>query len=297
MSYPATMNYRHAYHAGNHADVLKHVVLLSMLDALSRKETPYFVLDTHAGRGRYDLQAEEAGKTGEADSGVTQLLAWARNARPLPSAIARYRDALRGEGEEDGRRHYPGSPLLASRAMRSIDRLAACELQPAEAEALKTLFGGAANSSGPRVEVHARDGYGAMKAMLPPKEKRGLVLIDPPYETQGAEFDAVIAALRDAFVRWPTGCFAVWYPIKQRRTMMPFLRKAAALPCKQALVAELLVRPDDSPLRMNGSGMVLLNPPWKLDAEIAGALPSLAKALGEPGAAHRLEWIKKEEKA
>jgi 23S rRNA (adenine2030-N6)-methyltransferase len=290
------MNYRHAYHAGNHADVLKHVVLLAAIDALSRKDTPFFVLDTHAGRGRYDLQAEEAGKTGEAEAGITLLLAWARNARPLPTAIARYRDALRGEGDDDGRRHYPGSPLLAARAMRGTDRLAACELQPDEAEALKTLFAGVAREPGPRVEIHARDGYGAMKALLPPKEKRGLVLIDPPYEAQGAEFDAVIAALRDAFVRWPTGSFAVWYPIKQRRTMLPFLRKAAALPCKQALVAELLVRTDDSPLRMNGSGMLLLNPPWKLDTEIAGALPALAKALGESGAAHRLEWIKQEPK-
>ena len=288
------MNYRHAYHAGNHADVLKHVVLLALIDAFARKETPFFVLDTHAGRGRYDLQAEEAGKTGEADAGIAQLLAWARNARPLPTAIARYRDALRGEGDEDGRRHYPGSPLLAARAMRSTDRLTACELQPEEAQALKALFASESRDAGPRVEVQARDGYGAIKAALPPKEKRGFVLIDPPYETQGAEFDAVIAALRDAFVRWPTGCFAIWYPIKQRRTLLPFLRKAVALPCKQALVAELLVRPDDSPLRMNGSGMLILNPPWKLDADIAGSLPALTKALGETGASHRLEWIKQE---
>jgi 23S rRNA (adenine2030-N6)-methyltransferase len=135
-----------------------------------------------------------------------------------------------------------------------------------------------------------------MKALLPPKEKRGLVLIDPPYEAQGAEFDAVLAALRDAFARWPTGTYAVWYPIKQRRTLLPFLRKAAALPAQQALVAELLVRPDDTPLRMNGSGMLILNPPWKIDAEIASTLPSLTRALGETGASHRLEWLKQEER-
>jgi 23S rRNA (adenine2030-N6)-methyltransferase len=292
MPYPATMNYRHAYHAGNHADVLKHVVLLALIDALTRKQTPFFVLDTHAGRGRYDLQAEESGKTGEAEAGVAQLLAWARNARPLPAAIARYREALREE--DDTRRHYPGSPWLAAGAMRAGDRLTACELQPDEARALKALFAAATRTSGPQVEVQARDGYAAMKASLPPKEKRGLVLIDPPYESQGAEFDAILAALRDAFVRWPTGVYAIWYPIKQRRSLLPFLRKAAALPCKQALVAELLVRPDDSPLRMNGSGMLLLNPPWKLDEAIAAALPSIARALGEAGASHRLEWIKQE---
>jgi 23S rRNA (adenine2030-N6)-methyltransferase len=283
------MNYRHAFHAGNHADVLKHVVLLALIDALKRKDAPFFVLDTHAGRGRYDLAAEEAGKTGEAVSGVTQLLAWARNARPLPAAIARYRDALREQREEDGSTFYPGSPWLAAQALRASDRLAACELQPEESTALKSLF-----VSEPRVGVHARDGYGAMKALLPPKEKRGLVLIDPPYEAQGAEFDTILVALRDALTRWPSGIYAVWYPIKQRRTLLPFLRKAAALPIKQALVAELLVRPDDSPLRMNGSGMLILNPPWQLDAEIAAALPGLTRALGEPGASHRLEWLKLE---
>ena len=284
------MNYRHAYHAGNHADVLKHVVLLALIDALQRKDTPIFVLDTHAGRGEYDLTAVEAGKTAEAEGGVEKLLAWARNARPLPSAIARYREALKVHDPAGERRFYPGSPKLAAQALREHDRLAACEMQPEEAAALKRAMGADA-----RLGAHARDGYGAMKALLPPKEKRGLVLIDPPYEAQGAEFDAILTALKDAFARWPTGAYAVWYPIKQRRTLLPFFRKAAALPAKSALVVELLVRPDDSPLRMNGSGLLILNPPWKLDAELAAALPGLAKALGEDGGGgHRLEWLKQE---
>ncbi len=283
------MNYRHAFHAGNHADVLKHVVLLALVDALKRKDSPFFVLDTHAGRGEYDLTAVEAGKTGEFEGGIEKLLAWARNARPLPVAIARYRDALKAGGEEDGRRHYPGSPRLIARALREGDRLACVEMQSEEAAALKHLM-----ADSPQVGVHAGDGYAAMKGLLPPKEKRGLVLIDPPYEAQGAEFEAILTALRDALARWPTGIFAIWYPIKQRRSLLPFFRKAATLPIKQALVAELLVRPDDSPLRMNGSGMLLLNPPWKLDAEIAAALPGLTKAMGETGAKHRLEWLKQE---
>ena len=283
------MNYRHAYHAGNHADVLKHVVLLALVDALQRKDTPVFLLDTHAGRGEYDLTAVEAGKTAEAEGGVEKLLAWARNARPLPVAIARYRDALKAQDPAGERRMYPGSPRLLLQAMRPNDRLAVVELQPEEAAVLKRTVGHDA-----RVGVHARDGYAAMKGLLPPKEKRGLVLIDPPFEAQGAEFDAIITALKDAFARWPTGMFAVWYPIKQRRTLLPFFRKAASLPAKQALVVELLVRSDDSPLRMNGSGLLLLNPPWKLDAELASTLPALVKAMGEPGASHRLEWIKQE---
>jgi 23S rRNA (adenine2030-N6)-methyltransferase len=283
------MNYRHAYHAGNHADVLKHVVLLALIDALARKPSAFFLLDTHAGRGQYDLEAEEAGKTGEAESGVARLLSWARNARPLPTAIARYRNALMAGSDDAGRRIYPGSPMLAARAMRADDRLAACELHPEDAAALKALF-----AREPRVGVHQRDGYAALAGLVPPKEKRGLVLIDPPYEAQGAEFDAVLAALRDGLQRWATGVYAVWYPIKQRRTLLPFLRKVAALPARQMLVAELLVRPDDSPLRMNGSGMLILNPPWQFDAEIASALPGLVAALGEPGARHRVEWLKQE---
>jgi 23S rRNA (adenine2030-N6)-methyltransferase len=283
------MNYRHAFHAGNHADVLKHVVLLALIDALKRKDAPFFVLDTHAGRGRYDLAGAEAGKTGESQSGIEKLLSWARNARPLPDAIARYRDALKAFGDDGGRSVYPGSPLLIAQALRADDRLACCELQPEEAAALKSLMAGDA-----RVGVHARDGYDAMRAMLPPKERRGLVLIDPPYEAQGAEFDAVLVALRDALTRWPTGTYAVWYPIKQRRTLLPFLRKAIALPAKQALVAELCVRRDDSPLRMNGSGLLVLNPPWRFDAEIARTLAGMTTAMGEPGASHRLEWLKQE---
>jgi 23S rRNA (adenine2030-N6)-methyltransferase len=269
--------------------VLKHVVLLALIDALKRKDAPCFVLDTHAGRGQYALDAVESDKTGEARQGIARLLTWARNARPLPVAIARYRDALKTLGDADGRQLYPGSPRLIAHALRDSDRLACCELQPEEATALKQLMAGDT-----RVGVHARDGYAAMKGLLPPNEKRGLVLIDPPYEAQGAEFDTILAALRDALTRWSTGVFALWYPIKQRRTLLPFLRKALALPAKQALVAELCVRPDDSPLRMNGSGMLILNPPWQLDAEIAAALAGLTTAMGEAGASHRLEWLKQE---
>jgi 23S rRNA (adenine2030-N6)-methyltransferase len=283
------MNYRHAFHAGNHADVLKHLVLLSLVSALQRKPAPLFVLDTHAGRGDYDLASDEAGRTAEAEGGVTRLLAWARDARPLPAAIARYREALAALGGGTGRTRYPGSPRLIANALRVDDRLAACELQPDEAAALRALF-----AQDARVGVHARDGYAAMGALLPPKEKRGLVLIDPPYEAQAAEFDAALDALRAALTRWPTGVYTLWYPIKQRRTLQAFLRRAAALPAKQALLAELLVRPDDSPLRMNGSGLLILNPPWQIETELAPALASLRVALGETGASHRLDWLRQE---
>lgn len=284
------MNYRHGFHAGNHADVLKHVVLLALVEALSRKDTPFLVLDTHAGRGRYLLQGEQADATGEARGGIFRLFVL----HGLPALLQRYLRLVQADNPVGALVNYPGSPLLAAQAMRAQDRLVACELQPDEARALATLFRDDA-----RVRVEAGDGYAAMRAYLPPKAHtpgvtRGLVLIDPPYESQGAEFDTIHAALADALVRWPTGMFAVWYPIKQRRLVVPFLRRVAKLPCKDALVVELHVRPDDSPLRLNGSGLVIVNPPYRLDADLAPVMPMLVRLLGEPGANHRLEWIKRE---
>ena len=279
------MNYRHAFHAGNHADVFKHVVLLALLDALKRKATPFFVLDTHAGRGRYALRDLSARRTGESDAGVARVL----GAKTDAVAIKRYQEALRHCNPDGGLRIYPGSPLLTAMALRDDDRLLCCETQPDEARALTALF-----ARDRRVHVQAGDGYAAIKAHLPPKPRRGLVFIDPPYETQEAEFGAVLAALKEGMERWPQGMFAVWFPIKQRRSVQRFLRAVARLPAQDILLAELLIRPDDSPLRLNGSAMLLLNPPWKLDAEIAAALPQLAVELGEAGASHRLEWLRRE---
>ena len=282
------MNYRHAFHAGNHADVLKHLVLLALMDSLKKKDTPFFVLDTHAGRGRYLLAATESRKTGEADAGIVKLMGEAK----MPDVVERYLRAVEANNPVGALIAYPGSPLLVAQALREQDRLAACELQPEEAAALKELFAHDA-----RVAVHARDGYGAIKAMLPPKLgnkkfARGLVLIDPPYEVQDNEYPQIISSLREAMERWPQATYAVWYPIKLRRSLQPFFRKAAALPGKSVMLAELQIRPDDSPLRLNGSGMLIVNPPWKFDQQLAPALPVLKKALGEASATTRLEWLK-----
>ncbi len=281
------MNYRHGFHAGNHADVLKHVVLLALCDALTVKPAPLFALDTHAGRGLYRLSAEEARRTGEAEGGVGRL------ARGLHPAIDRYLDAIAACRDLHGNDAYPGSPWLLAHALRADDRIAACELQPEEAVALRANFAGE-----PRLAVHPRDGYAAMKALLPPRDgtnrlNRGLVLIDPPYEVQLAEFDAAFAALRDALTRWPQGCFALWYPIKEARKLAPMARKATHLPAKSALRIELLVRPDDSPLRMNGSGLIVWNAPWQLDARLKPAIAALATALGEDGRGRAgIDWLR-----
>ena len=282
------MNYRHAFHAGNHADVLKHVVLLALCDALTAKPAPCFALDTHAGRGLYRLDGEAAQKTLEASDGIARLLAEA----PREPAVQRYLGAVRACRQQHGPHAYPGSPWLLAHALRAEDRIAACELHPEEANVLRDAFAG-----DPRMAVHARDGYAAVKALLPPRHgaqkfARGLVLVDPPYEAQLDEFDAALPAIREALARWPQGIVALWYPIKQGRALQAFRRRAAALDARSALSLELLVRPDDSPLRMNGSGMLVLNAPWRFDAAMRPALAALQGALGEPGARSGADWLR-----
>ena len=284
------MNYRHAFHAGNHADVFKHVVLLALCDVLTSKPSPCFALDTHAGRGVYALDGNSALRTNESADGIARLLAEA----PRAPAIQRYLTAVRACRQVHGAHAYPGSPWLLAHALRENDRVAACELLPDEADALKANF-----ARDPRVAVHQRDGYAAIKALLPPRVEgvkfaRGLVLIDPPFEAQLDEFPIALSAIREGLTRWPQGVFALWYPIKQRRVLAKFQRAAAALEAKSALVLELLVRPDDSPLRMNGSGLLLLNAPWQFDVQMQPVLQSLQEALGEGGgASSRCEWLRK----
>ncbi len=284
------MNYRHAFHAGNHADALKHVALLALCDALVAKPAPAYALDTHAGAGVYLLDDEKALRTGEATGGIDRLLA----SPPQDPAIARYLAAVATCRAETGHAlAYPGSPWLLAHALRDQDRITCCELREEESTLLKRNLG-----LDMRFAVHTRDGYAAMHALLPPKIgdtkfARGLVLIDPPYEAQLEEFNTALSALRDALARWPQATYVLWYPIKRRSALMPFYRKAANLPAKSALLCELLVRADDSPLRMNGSGLLILNAPWQFDRQLQASAATLSKALGEPGASSRLEWLRK----
>jgi len=281
------MNYRHAFHAGNFADVFKHSILLGLLESLKGKQSAFCYFDTHAGRGRYDLRGEEATRTREAAGGVQRLLASTR----LPSLLHVYVNLVRalsaGQGGELA--VYPGSPLLASLVMRDQDRATLCELQEDEAAALKALFRGDA-----RFGVHHRDGYEALKALTPPKQKRGLVLIDPPYEAQVGEFLQIQDALTGAFTRWPNALYAVWYPIKLRQHIVPFHRWLAERSgATRVLAAELLLHPDNSALRLNGCGMAILNPPWKFDRQLNELLPVLRELLAQSRyGAHRLEWLK-----
>lgn len=279
------MNYRHGFHAGNHADVLKHVVVLALLRKLQAKPAGAFVLDTHGGRGLYALGDDsQAARTGEWRDGIGRLDGLPANP---PAPLADYLATLRRAAPQPG--SYPGSPRLLAAALREQDRLAACELQPEEAEALRGNLRG-----WPGCAAHARDGYEALSALLPPAEKRGLVLIDPPYEAQLDEFTPIISALKGALARWPQGIYALWYPIKQRVLLRPAMRRLGNLPAKSALVIELLVRADDSPLRLNGSGMLILNPPWQFAESMQTTLALLRERLAEAGGSASMHWLKEE---
>ena len=277
------MNYRHAYHAGNFADVLKHVTLVALLEHLGRKEAPYFYLDTHAGRGDYRVAAPETQRAGEYREGIVRLL----GAEGMPPAVSRYLDLVQELGFEQGHLvSYPGSPRVALALMRGGDRAALCELEPREADALRALLRG-----DPRAQVHERDGYEALTALLPPREKRGLVLIDPPYE-QPDEFERLERALVAALGRWPSGVYAVWYPIKAGAADGRFLARMAASGLRRQLVVELTTERDDSPGGLNGAGMLIVNPPWQLDERLTPALPWLQRRLAVEGRGRsRVSWL------
>ena len=282
------MNYLHGFHAGNHADVLKHTVLLHLISQLKRKDKPFFVLDTHAGRGQYLIQGEQARRTDEAQGGIFKMIVL----KKLPDALNAYLKQVERVNPVGSLINYPGSPLLIAQQLREDDRLVCYEAQRTEADALKQLF-----AHDGKVQTHMGDGYAAVKALLPPPERRGLVLIDPPYEAQEQEYSSILEALQNGLSRWPTGQFALWYPIKQRRSLIGFFRNVAKLPCKSALQIELLVRPDNSPLRMNGSGMLIINPPYRMDAELGPSLSKLVELLDDGGASHRIAWLKAENPA
>ncbi len=278
------MNYRHAFHAGNFADVFKHTILIGLLEALKAKQKPFSYMDTHAGRGHYLLDGNEALRTAEAADGIQRLLASAR----LPALVHVYVNLVRSlNSGRDELVEYPGSPMLAGLLMREEDRGILCELQPDECAALKATMRDDA-----RFSIHQRDGYAAMNALLPPKNRRGLVLIDPPFEAQDDEFRIIENALSDAKQRWPSGTYAVWYPIKLRSQVQPFHRWLNKSGFDKVLIAELLLHPDNSALRLNGCGMAIINPPWKFERQLEELLPALQNLLSQGRfGQHRVEWL------
>lgn len=270
------MNYRHAFHAGNFADVHKHIVLLALLERLKRKPKPLFYLDTHAGRGWYDLSSPDALRGNEWQAGIARAVVINRASPDL----RRYLDAVSSPEEISalGPQRYPGSPILAMRELRTGDRIVLVEKQIAEAQALEQATRGRRGTA-----VVCGDGYAALKTYLPPRENRGLVLIDPPYEAD-SEFAQAERALLFGLNRWPNGIFALWYPIKAGRETQRLHVSLQNSGLKKLLLVELAVRPADSPLGLNGSGLVIANPPWQFDAEIEPSLREAHAALAPEGA-------------
>lgn len=270
------MNYRHAFHTGNFADVLKHIVLTRILMHLRKKNTPFRAIDTHAGAALYDLTGPEAARSGEWRDGIGRILETDLGAAaPL---IEPYLSAVRAANAEGKLTRYPGSPALVASFLRDSDRLIACELEPKAAVALARQM-----REDSRIKAIEIDGWTALAAYIPPKERRGLVLIDPPFE-QADEFDRLAASLAAAHRKWPDGIYLAWYPVKDARDAAAFARKLAETGIVKALRIELTLA-DAGVEGLRGSGLIAINPPWTLEAELKIILPALAQALarGRPG--------------
>jgi 23S rRNA (adenine2030-N6)-methyltransferase len=276
------MNYRHGFHAGNHADVLKHLALLAVVNHICLKPKPFFAFDGHAGAGRYDLTGPDALRSGEFRHGIGRLVA----AEDLPPALAPYVEAVRAFNPPGALDVYPGSPLLLATALRAGDRLVACELAPGQAALLGDVL---RPYRGARVEV--RDGYAAAKAVVPPAERRGLVLFDPPFE-RGDEFALLARALTAAWKRWPAGTYLAWYPVADRKAADGFLAVMAAAGLRDVSCHELFVRAPQASGGMAGSGLLAVNASYVLGGIMASALPYLARRLAQgSGAAWRSEQV------
>lgn len=256
------MNYLHAYHAGNFADCFKHALLVLLLEAMRRKATPFFVLDTHAGAGRYDPFSELALRTREAEMGILRLV------EERPSALRSFLEVVEAIGL------YPGSPAIVRHLMRDGDRLACCEVVPEITQALRRLFDGEA-----RVQVHQRSGWEAIRALLPPKERRGLVLVDPPFEDAN-DFAALAQGLAQMHRRFSHGVFAGWYPMKRQATVRSFYADISALGIRDIVAVELRLREITDPARLNGCGMIVANPPYEFEAQARVIAQAVLNGIG-----------------
>lgn len=268
------MNYRHSYHAGNFSDVVKHVILTMLITSLSRKDTPICYLDTHAGIGYYDLFSEFALKRKEYADGIEKII---QQENP-PPPVKLYLDCVHRINNQltaskfASLRYYPGSPMIARYLIRPHDRIIACELQPQEYQTLKNTFAGDR-----QIAVHHLDGFLSLKAFLPPPERRGLILIDPPYENPD-EFTRIAHSLPVALKKWASGVYGIWYPIKEKIQVERFYEALKSNLHQSILAIELTIYPD-LPNHLNGCGMIVINPPWQFTESLQDILPWLWKAL------------------
>ncbi|HDR1185548.1 23S rRNA (adenine(2030)-N(6))-methyltransferase RlmJ [Pasteurella multocida] len=277
------LSYRHSFHAGNHADVLKHLVLMLIIENLQQKEKGFYYLDTHAGVGRYRLFSEEAEKTAEFEQGIARL--WQRD--DLPEEVARYIKLIK-QVNYGGKalRYYAGSPLIAAKMLRPQDRALLTELHPSDYPLLRNNFKEFDN-----VTTKRDNGFQQLKATLPPKERRGLVLIDPPYELK-EDYDLVVNAIEEGYKRFATGIYAIWYPVVLRQQTKRILKGLEKTGIHKILQIELAVRPDSDQRGMTASGMIVINPPWTLTQQMQNILPYLTDVLVPEGTGSwTVKWI------
>jgi 23S rRNA (adenine2030-N6)-methyltransferase len=275
------MNYRHAFHAGNHADVFKHLVLTRLIALLSRKEQPFASIDTHAGLGLYDLRGDQATRTGEWLQGVARL--W--EAKDVPPLAADYLRVLHDMNPDGELRFYPGSPELTRRLTRPQDRVLLNEKHPQDGQLLRDNMKGDR-----RVAVHLGEGWHVPRALLPVPEKRALMLIDPPFE-QLDEMQRCAKALKEAIGRMRQTVAAIWYPVKDQRALKRFYQDLAGSGAPKLLRVELLVHPIETEQSLNGSGLAIANPPWGLEEELNQLLPWLAQLLGQTQGGWKMDWL------
>ncbi|SBT17211.1 Ribosomal RNA large subunit methyltransferase J [Marinomonas gallaica] len=276
------LSYRHIYHAGNHADILKHLVASQVCQHLVKKEAPFFYLDTHAGIGLYELASDQAQLNHEYDTGISRLIG--RN--DLPEPLELFVDIVKDLNPKGQLKVYPGSPMVIDHYLRQKDKMHLCELHPNDYPKLAALF--------PKkriANVVKDDGFLAVKSMLPPPQKRGFVLMDPPYEVK-KDYQTVVKALEDGYKRFSQGTFAIWYPVLDRRQADHLLNAVAATKIRNTLLLELNIRGTETKRGMAGSGMIVVNPPWTLEKEAQEFLPYLRDVLAEDDDAHfQLRWI------
>jgi 23S rRNA (adenine2030-N6)-methyltransferase len=274
------MNYRHLYHAGNFADVFKHVVLTALLQAMQRKPKPFCYFETHAGAGKYALDSASAHKTQEFTQGIKRL--W--DVQGAPELVQQYLDRVK-KLNPTGLKLYPGSPCLARELLRPEDRMVLCELNDEVFTQLRQEF-----ARTPHAKTYLGDGYKVLNAVLPPLERRGVVLIDPSFESAN-EFKQLVQHLQAAYRRWETGVYVVWYPIKSRTMLQKFHRDLLAMGIPKMLSAQLYVYPNDVELRLNGAGVVIINPPYQLDTELTQVLPWLTQQLEVESGSHSIKYL------
>ena len=275
------LSYRHSFHAGNHADVVKHIVQSLILNSLTQKDKPFVYHDTHSGVGRYDLTHEWSEKTGEYKQGIERI--WDKT--DIPEEITSYLDAVKALNEDGELRYYPGSPCVGRAHIRCYDRMVLTELHPSDYPLLEQEF-----HSDRQVSIYKEDGFARLKASLPPPERRGLVLIDPPYELAKEYYD-VVNAIGQSHKRWATGIYAIWYPVVNRCDIDDMIKGLKKLDIRNILQIELGVSPDTNERGMTASGMIVINPPWKLESQMNTILPFLKDAIAPATGHFKVEWI------